>query len=183
MVAILVLQMKILYYIFVFTLLCSCSNNSSNADYITTRQLQTSVQKTYNNTIVEIRQLHLCNYPAGDPLFSKKENKKIAVLQVTVTRLTGSKKEDIIPFEITLVDERGNSYKNSPGIIALAQSNTCINGDDLSDYNAIWNGDINVNETRTAYAIGFEIPNDARIAKLFWNKKWKDKNQYLTLNN
>jgi hypothetical protein len=174
--------MKPLYFISLLLALVACSENNRRNELSSTMPHQNSLPfKTFNSISLTINQIKTCKYPTEDPLFQKKENKQLVVIQVTVERLNGSKKNDIIPFDATVADQRGNEYKNSPTILAMAQNNSCISGNDLADYNSIWSGEIAVNNTSTAFAIGFELPTDAVPAKLYWNKDWLTHQQFITL--
>lgn len=137
---------------------------------------------SYGNIVIEVKELKTCSYPEKEPLFEKKKNKKLVVVQVTVTNTGTSKKEDITPYGAIITDEKGNSYETSPGVVGMAQSSGCIMGDDLADYNCIWNGKIAAGETKTAFVLGFEIPENAIPEKIGWNKNRAGANQYILLN-
>ena len=87
-----------------------------------------------------------------------------------------------IPQGAVLLDQKGNSYENQPGIIASAQSTNCIKSDDIKAYNIIWNGKLKPGEPQTAYVLGFELPEDAIPEKLYWNNNCKEKNICFVLN-
>ena len=115
-----------------------------------------------------------CHYPANDPLYEKRWNKKLLVLQMKVHCTGLSNKNLLTPRGAVLTDRRANNYETSPVVIAIAQNNRCINGNDIKDYNAIWNGDVKSGETYTAFVLGFELPEDAIPDKLYWNNDWKN---------
>lgn len=119
-----------------------------------------------------------CHYPVNDPLFAKKKNKKLVLLQVQLRCLQAGEKIKMIPGGAVLTDSRGNEYESSPAVIAMAQTSQCIGNDDIGDYNAIWNGDIHTGENYTAWVLGFELPEDAVPEKLYWNRYWKNRELY-----
>ncbi len=125
--------------------------------------------------IVDIKQ---CRYPANDPLFEKKWNKKLLLFRMKLTCTDMKNKADVMPEGGLLTDSRGNSYTTSPGVIAMAQSNGCIKGDDIKAYNAIWNAELKKGEMQTAYVLGFELPEDAIPVKMYWNNDWKNQNLF-----
>ena len=86
-----------------------------------------------------------------------------------------------IPQGAVLLDQKGNSYENQPGVIAMAQNNNCIKSDDIKAYNIIWNGELKTGEPQTAYVLGFELPEGAIPEKLYWNKEWKNNNTCFVL--
>jgi hypothetical protein len=128
-----------------------------------------SYKHTLNNIQVEIKEIKTCDYPEKDPLYKKKRHKKLLVLQIAVTTKTGATVQNIIPLGAVLTDNKGNSYETSPGVVAMAQSSGCIRGDDLKNYNSIWNGELAKNETITAFVLGFEVPENAIAEKIYWN--------------
>lgn len=117
-----------------------------------------------------------CPYPEKDPVVEKKQGKKLLLFCMEVYQQGNSAAE--IPTGAVLEDSRGNSYDNLPGVIAMAQTNGCIKGDDIKAYNSIWNGTMKPGEKQTAYVLGFEVPADANPEKLYWNNHWKDKNMF-----
>ncbi len=178
--------MKGLYKIILIALAAySCAgkaernNTAYSADGAT---MAATNRHSYKNVQVEIKQIKNCTYPKNDPLYDRKKNKKIVVLEVAVKRMEGAGKEDIIPLGAMVTDEKGNTYETSPGVVAMAQTSGCIKGDDLKEYNGIWSGDIRTNETRIAFVVGFEIPDQAITGKFYWNKNWNEANQYILLN-
>ncbi len=74
---------------------------------------------------------------------------------------------------------QGDIYHSSPGVIAMAQNNKCIPGDDIEGYNQIWNGTLD--KTAKAFALGFEVPENFIPDKLFWNNECKLSNRYFSL--
>lgn len=127
---------------------------------------------TYHKVELTVENIVICQYPKQNPVYTNKANKKIVVVEVRVRPLKGSVKDDIIPQGAILADTKANQYETWSGAVAIAQSAKCIRGDDLKAYNQIWNGDVKEGETAQAFALGFEIPADAVIEKLYWNKKW-----------
>lgn len=136
----------------------------------------------FNNTKIKVEKIKTCSYPGKDPLHEKRKNKKLIVLEVSVTKLNGAQKEDMIPQGALITDSRENIYESSPGIIAITQSSGCISGDDLREYNSIWNGAIKTGETITAFVLGFEIPEEVSAEKLYWNNRWATAQQFIQLN-
>lgn len=132
----------------------------------------------YAGTEFSLSGIKNCRYPVNDPLFEKKKNKKLVLLQVQVRRLRSGDKITVIPGGAMLTDSRGNEYESSPAVIAMAQTSLCIGNDDIRDYNAIWNGDIDTGENYTAWVLGFELPLNAMPEKLYWNQQWKNKQLY-----
>ncbi len=123
-----------------------------------------------------------CSYPVNDPLFEKKHNRKLVLLQVQVRCIRADRKESAIPGEPTLTDNRGNEYESFPSVIAMAQTSGCIGNDDIRDYNAIWNGNMNTGENYTAWVLGFELPENAVPEKLYWNRRWRNKELFFDFN-
>jgi hypothetical protein len=174
--------MKPLYLIAILFILAGCTEKNRKDDLQSEILLENNrLIKVHKNISINVNKIKDCKYPTTDPLFQKKDNKQLVLIQVTVKRLSGANKEEIIPFGAVLTDQKGNEYKNSPTVVAMAQNNSCISGNDLADYNAIWNGDITTNDTRTAFVIGFELPFDALPTKLYWNKDWLADEQFITL--
>lgn len=123
-----------------------------------------------------------CLYPVNDPLFEKRKNSKLVLIQVLVQCREKSDKNSVIPAGATLTDNRGNEYGSSPSVIAMAQTGSCIGNDDIRDYNAIWNGNIVPGEKYRAWILGFEMPRDAVPEKLFWNLQWKNDGLFFDFN-
>jgi hypothetical protein len=126
-------------------------------------------------TIEAVRE---CRYPADNPLYEQRWNKKLLLLQIKVHCNGVNNNRLLIPNGAMLTDKRANNYETSPVVIAMAQNNHCIAGNDIKDYNAIWNGDIKAGETYTAFVLGFELPEDAMPDKLYWNNEWKNNQLY-----
>lgn len=124
-----------------------------------------------------------CRYPVNDPLFEKKKNRKLVLMQVQVQCVQNGNRAFWLPGGATLTDNRGNEYESSPAVIAMAQTGHCINDDDISAYNAIWNGGIRAGESYTAWVLGFELPGDAEPVKLYWNTAWKKDELFFRINN
>jgi hypothetical protein len=131
-----------------------------------------------NGIEYSISDVKQCSYPANDLMIEKKKNKKLVLVRMQVHCTETINKNELAPHEAELIDSKGNSYANSPAIIAIAQNNGCIKGDDIKSYNAIWNGIIKKNETETAWVLGFEIPVNANPEKLYWNINWKNNNLF-----
>jgi hypothetical protein len=123
-----------------------------------------------------------CRYPVNDPLFEKKKNKKLVLLQLQLQCVQTGKKISVLPAGAMLTDSRGNEYVSSPAVIAMAQTSRCINDDDIGAYNAIWNGDIHSGEPYTAWVLGFEMPDDAIPGRLYWNHSWRNKQLFFDFN-
>jgi hypothetical protein len=129
-------------------------------------------------TIETVRE---CRYPANDPLYEKRRDKKLLLLQMKVHCTVVHDNTLLIPSGAVLTDKQANNYETSPVVIAMAQNNQCIAGNDIKDYNAIWNGEIKAGETYTAFALGFELPENAVPDKLYWNNGWINQNIFFLL--
>jgi hypothetical protein len=136
----------------------------------------------YGGVKIGIKEMKRCHYPLRDPLFEKKGNKKLVLVRMELQCLENSGRRAIVPEGAILTDSRGNQYDPSPAIIATAQNNRCISGDDISAYNAIWNGTVEKGNSYTAWVLGFEIPEDAVPEKLYWNRNWKIDQLYFEFN-
>lgn len=123
-----------------------------------------------------------CRYPANDPLFEEKHHRKLVLLQVQVRCINAYCKASAIPGGAILTDNRGNEYESFPSVIAMAQNSGCIGNDDIRDYNAIWNGNMNTGENYTAWVLGFELPENAVPEKLYWNRSWRNKELFFDFN-
>jgi hypothetical protein len=155
----------------------------TNADNSTTNGPGIEKQDILVNGIeYKVAGVKQCNYPANDPMLEKKRNKKLVVIRMQVHCVEITNRSEIAPNEAALIDNRGNSYTSSPAIIAIAQNNGCIKGDDIKSYNAIWNATVKKGTTETAWVLGFEIPVDANPEKLYWNEKWVIENIFFLLN-
>jgi hypothetical protein len=95
--------------------------------------------------------------------------------------LSAPEKEYIIPTGAILTDTRGNEYVVSTQAIAMAQSSHCVKGDDIDSYNAIWSASLKKGETKRGFVLGFELPEGARPARLYWNPKWEQQNFFFNL--
>lgn len=134
----------------------------------------------YNGIQYRVMAIQQCPYPEKDPVVEKKQGKKLLLFCIEVYRTNVSSTAEI-PTGALLEDNRGNSYDNLPGVIAMAQTNGCIKGDDIKAYNIIWNGTLKTGEKQTAYVLGFEVPADAIPEKLYWNNHWKNKNMFFII--
>jgi hypothetical protein len=130
---------------------------------------------------ISLSQTLECNYPGNSPVFEKKKNRKLVLIDAVVTATAAI--NQTAPTGAILMDSRGNRYETSPGVVAMAQANKCIKGDDIKGYNAIWNETLKKNEVQQAFVLGYELPEDAIADKLFWNKKWEDENIFFILSN
>ena len=148
--------------------------NGANGD----KPIATEVNNGRKPAILVVSGLKTCRYPQNDPLFEKKQNKKLVLLQVSLQRDGNCAKEDIIPAGALLTDTRGNEYASSPAVIAMAQTSRCITDEDIRDYNAIWNGETETGRRYTAWVLGFELPADAVPERLYWNNEWKNRKSY-----
>lgn len=137
----------------------------------------TSIEK--DGAQISISGVVECRYPENDPLFEKKKNRKLVLFNAAVTATEAINQTS--PAGAILVDSRGNRYETSPGIVAMAQTNKCIKGDDIKAYNAIWNETLKENEMQQAFVLGYELPEDAVADKLFWNKDWENENIFFSL--
>ncbi|MCX6317223.1 MAG: hypothetical protein NTW29_08020 [Bacteroidetes bacterium] len=136
----------------------------------------------YGGVKIIVKEMKRCHYPLRDPLFEKKGNKKLVVVRMELYCLENTSRRAIVPDGAILTDSRGNEYEPSPAVIATAQNNRCISGDDISAYNAIWNGNVKKGNSYTAWMLGFELPEDAVPEKLYWNKNWKIDQVYFDFN-
>jgi len=168
---------KILFYWFILLLASGCKGD--------VRQrakgelpVATAINTGQRGVALTIAGSKNCHYPQNDPLFEKKKNKKLVLLQVRLHCGGNCSREDIIPAGALLTDTRGNEYEASPAVIAMAQTSRCITDEDIRDYNAIWNGDTDAGRTYTAWVLGFELPAEAVPERLYWNTGWKNNNSY-----
>jgi hypothetical protein len=170
------MKRKSILLLLLIALLLGCGKNKRAVSEDRSRAIE------YNGLLCRIIEIKQCKYPKEDPVFEKKKDKKLLLFQLQILQQDKVNKQLQIPQRALLTDTRGNSYENSPAVIAMAQMNECIKGDDIKAYNAIWNGELNKNETQTAYILGFELQEDAIPEKLYWNYNWKAKNIYFFLN-
>lgn len=155
---------------------CCKQQSSTGPAVINTNDIEKDGAQISLSGIIE------CRYPGNSPLFEKKKNRKLVLFKAVVTAKAAINQTS--PAGAILVDSRGNRYETSPGIVAMAQANKCIKGDDIKGYNAIWNETLKENEVQQAFVLGYELPEGAVPDKLFWNKDWENKNIFfaLTLN-
>lgn len=159
-------------------MLLSCGQHRTEALLPAATTMNTSGKNdiVYNGIQYRVMAIQQCPYPEKDPVVEKKQGKKLLLFCMEVYQQSNTAAE--IPTGALLEDNRGNSYENLPGVIAMAQTNGCIKGDDIKAYNIIWNGSLKPREKQTAYVLGFEVPVDAIPEKLYWNNHWKDKNMF-----
>lgn len=160
---------------FIFLTVAGCKKqNKTGSAAIATTSIEIDGAQISLSEVVE------CRYPENDPLFEKKKNRKLVLFNAVVTATAGINQTS--PAGAILVDSRGNRYETSPGIVAMAQANKCIKGDDIKAYNAIWNETLKEKEMQQAFVLGYELPEDAVADKLFWNKDWENENIFFSLN-
>lgn len=161
---------------------CSSRAEKEGVNGISNQLSTDNTKNTYNGAAVAVTATKICSYPKKDLLVEKKSHKKLFVIEVAITRLADADSQAIIPAGAAVMDEKGNMYETSPGVVAMAQSNGCIKGDDLKSYNNIWSGNLAEGETLKAYVVGFEIPDSAVIEKFYWNRNWNSDNHFIPLN-
>jgi hypothetical protein len=163
-------------------MLLSCGQHRTEALLPAATTMNTSGNSdiVYNGIQYRVMAIQQCPYPEKDPVVEKKQGKKLLLFCIEVYRTNVSSTAEI-PTGALLEDNRGNSYDNLPGVIAMAQTNGCIKGDDIKAYNSIWNGTLQPREKQTAYVLGFEVPADAIPEKLYWNNHWKNKNIFFSI--
>ena len=177
----LVLNMRqrcILWLIVLLSVSTGCRNNKKDAASYSDNRV--SIVKLGGVTI-KLMNIRQCRYPENSLLVEMKWNKKLLLFNMQVDCENKSNKYLKIPQGAVLLDQKGNSYENQPGVIAMAQNNDCIKSDDIKAYNIIWNGGLKTGEPQTAYVLGFELPEDAIPEKLYWNKEWKNNNTCFVL--
>ena len=172
-------QRCILWLILLFSIITGCRNNKKSEAFYSDNQVSVVKQGGLSIKLMNIRQ---CKYPENNLLVEKKWNKKLLLFKMQVDCEHKSNKYLEIPQGAVLLDQKGNSYENQPGVIAMAQSNNCIKSDDIKAYNIIWNGKLKTGEPQSAYVLGFELPENAIPEKLYWNNAWKSNNTCFVLN-
>lgn len=178
----LVLQMKINgIYIALLVAFISCGSKEKSGEGVKDTTNAKEGKLVYRNVQLNITAITCCRYNEKDVLYSKKKNQKLILFEIAVRKISAADKMNIVPEGAILVDSKGNTYSSWPGAIAIAQGSKCISGDDLADYNNIWNGQLITGETQKAFVLGFELPEDARIEKLYWNHEWKKQEIYFSL--
>jgi hypothetical protein len=165
----------------------SCSNNERpvlRKEQATTINKNLNPVMRYKGITIRLHQLLYCRYPAHDPVYLQKKSTKLLLMDISVRcdkNISSSDKAFIIPTGATIWDNRGNEYEASPQAVAMAQNNHCIKGDDIESYNAIWNAALKTGETKRAFVLGFELPEDAVPSKLCWNKAWEERDLFFVL--
>ncbi len=172
------MRINFILLIFLATVLFSCRQDNRNTAIPNTAIVKTNGNNSITTSgiqysIIEILQ---CRYPDKDPVFKNKQGKKLLLFRLEIYCRDKVTTAFEIPQGALLTDSRGNSYESLPGVIAMAQTNDCIKGDDIKAYNIIWAGEMKAGDKQTAYVLGFEVPEDASPEKLYWNNKWKDRN-------
>ena len=175
----------ILLLILVFT---SCSNDKTPL----MQKHSTAITKTglpeirYKEIVIRLHQVLDCRYPAHDPMYPYKRNTKLVLMDISVScdkNIPAADRAFMIPTGATIWDSRGNKYEVSPQVVAMAQNNHCIKGDDIESYNAIWNASLKPGEMKRAFVLGFELPEDAKPSRLCWNKTWEERDLFFVLEN
>jgi hypothetical protein len=174
------MKCRLIISLLIIVALAACKTNADNS---TANGPGIEIQNILVNGIeYKVAGVKQCNYPANDPMIEKKKNKKLVIIRMQIHCVETTNIGGIPPQGAELIDSRGNSFTSSPSIIAIAQNNGCIKGDDIKSYNTIWNAAIKKGTTETAWVLGFEIPVAANPEKLYWSEKWKTENRFFLLN-
>jgi hypothetical protein len=175
------MKRKVIISLILAVSIASCKTNADTDTNTSNLGVREAENILVNGIEYSVAGLTQCNYPGNDPMIEKKRNKKLVIIRMQIHCIETTSRNEIAPLEAELIDSRGNSYTTSPAVIAIAQNNGCIKGDDIKGYNAIWNGELKKGETATAYVLGFEIPGVAMPEKLYWNNEWKNKDLFFLL--
>lgn len=157
----------------------SCKGNSDRRN-TTAIELNFKQEIDFNWGNIKIERIIYCVYPKNDPVYIYHKNKKLILIEVEL-KCCDEKidKKSISPAGNLLLGSKGDTFCSSAGVIAMAQNNKCIPGDDIEGYNQIWNGTLD--KTAKAFALGFEVPENFIPDKLFWNNECKLSNRYFSL--
>ena len=139
----------------------------------------------YKGATIQLHRVVECAYPEHDRVYLEKKNRKLLVMDISINcsrELSSTDKQYIAPPGAILYDDRGNEYAVSMRVIAMAQGNRCIKGDDIPAYNAIWNASVEPGKSMRAFVLGFDLPSDAVPSQLYWNRDWQKQDLYFILN-